>query len=133
MLRISDFWHAESSEFYEARGDVGAMPREGLPLVPLSEGEARGDAGAKPDRFRSSRPDPGRFPPLRGGARRAGESISRFASLRGTKQSTLVVRSAALRHREARSDPGMKFQDRVQVGNLSIDFLPGLLRRASSQ
>ena len=104
MLRISDFWHAESSEFYEARGDVGAMPIEGLPLVPLSEGEARGDAGVKPDRFRSSRPDPGRFPPLRGGARRAGESISRFApdsrfaSLRGTKQSALVVRSAALRH-----------------------------------
>ena len=24
------------------------MPREGLPLVPLSEGEAQGDAGAKP-------------------------------------------------------------------------------------
>ena len=44
---ISDFrfWHAESSELYEARGDVGAMPREGLPLAPSQRGKRKATLG----------------------------------------------------------------------------------------
>ena len=64
------------------------------------------------------------------------ESPTAALRLTAALRSVALRLTAASRHREARSDPGMKLQDRVQVGSLSIDFMCGLttsnLRFASS-